>query len=121
MSEDWAGVASEVAGAYGEVSENTATLIVITTTGGNGTPTNPGTIVETTYEASATEAAFSWDERQSTAIQQGDLKLSTAVFPIQPDTSMKIEWAGRRYQIISAKPLRPDGVTAIKYALHLRP
>lgn len=121
MSEDWAGVAAEVGAAYGEVSETSATLIVITTTGGNGTPTNPGTPVETPYSASATETEFSWREQQTGAIQMGDLKLSTAVFPVQPDTSMKIEWAGRRYQIISAKPLRPDGVTAIKYALHLRP
>jgi len=119
VSVDWAGVAAEVAQALGEVSENKAALIVTTVTGG-GTPSNPGTETTTEYQIAAYESAFTWQERQGSAIQSGDMKLITAAPAVQPDTSMKVRWAGNTYQIIKAEPTRPDGATALVYMLHLR-
>ena len=119
MSEDWSGLAAEVADALGEVSGNQAQLVESVTVG--ATPVRPGTTTKVRHPLAATETKFTWKELQSGAVQTGDLKLVVQAPPFTPEPAKHtIEWGGKPYQIMDAQPLRPDGAVTVLCALHLR-
>lgn len=121
MSEDWGAVAAEIIEGLQEVSENKAALVVVAAPGGS--PSNPSAAgAPTLYNFTATEDEFTDKEYADGSVAREDIKLFTGAPPLRPDPKRhKLRWAGHDHQIISAKPSRPDGQTAIFYEFHIRP
>lgn len=112
-----------------------AKLVYTVTTGGNGTPTNPGTQTEVAVDCVAAIVDYSERDRAGTAIQEGDrkalvsvpasLKLGAATSAdgsVQAFTSVKLRFpatGGRDYQIMAGKAESPAGVDVL-YELRAR-
>lgn len=120
MSEDWSAAAADIAAGLAEVGAP-ANLVRTTTTGGDGTPFNPGTPTEVLTPVTAFETEFTRQELDGGSVRTGDVKLMTTVPASGALLTQAIRWGGRDYQIIRADRLAPNGSVVLALMWHLRP
>jgi hypothetical protein len=105
MSEDWAAVAAEVAGALGEVGG--AGIIRRYTKSG---PSYDPTLTPTDYPCTVFQDMVELTKMTGTLIEVNDRRVYVAAsgLMITPTTADKWVLDGREYAIKSVRPLQPD-------------
>lgn len=112
MSEDWAGIAAEVAGALSEVG----TLATIERPGAldeTTYPPRPGAPVTLTF--SAVIGTYTAKDRAGTNIAATDVKLllSAGDLTAVPKTGDKVAVSGKQYSVVHVSATKPAGVAVV--------
>lgn len=120
MSINWSSIATSVGTGAIAVAGGPATLT--RTSGGtlNTTTLQLGSATETTYPIKLVMAGRRDIWRGGTLVRTWRLSAVIAAGTVEPQTGDRIAIGGRTYVVGEVEPTKPDGVTAVVYAVELQ-